>query len=306
LLHRGLSLPDHRAGVAHELPVERVHPRLHRFLSHLPAQLHDPEDPAGYAPRPVAQRHDALGHRRAEPLQRPGQHAHAIGQERAVGRIVDIGLDHGGVDTEPSAADDVPLVGDRHQARQQLLERRPVEDLGEPDQGLGIGDPLALDAAEGAVDEVGPDFALALVKAPVKEVLEHEHSQSHRGRRARAAPTLTQWTTPREGLHHHVDQTLDLQLGIDAPEDGVPKLLAVGQQHLDKAPLGVRDSNHGVSGGSEWLEPQGLWPASPDIGHDHHPIRRMESTKMCIRSSSGPAHPRLARLRGVSSAPQSN
>jgi hypothetical protein len=268
--------------------------------------MHDPEDPASHAPRPIAQRHDAIGHRRAQPLQRPCQHANPIGQERATGRIVDVGLDDRRVDAEPPAADHVPLAADRHQARQQRLEGRPVEDLGEPDQGLGVWDPLAFHPAERAVDEVGSDLTLALVKAPVEEVFEHEHPQSHRGRRPWAASPRAERPTPVESLHHHVEQALVLQRGVNAPEHGVSELLAVGQQHLDKAPLGVRESNHGVSGGSEWREPHRPRLASPDIGPDHHPIRRMESTTMCIRSSSGPAHPRLARLRGVSSAPESS
>jgi hypothetical protein len=200
----------------------------------------------------------------------------------------------------------VPLAGDGRQARQELLERRPVEDLGEPDQGLGVRDPLALDPAERAVDEVGPGLTLALIEAPVEEVLEHEHPEGDRGRRARAAPPRAERPTPREGLHHDGEQALVLQLGVDVPEHGIPELLPVGQQDLDKAPLRVRDSNHGVSGGSARRELGCLLTASTDIGHDHHPIRRSESTKMRIRLTFDPAHPRLARLRGVTFAPGSS
>jgi hypothetical protein len=121
------------------------------------------------------------------------------------------------------------------------------------------------DAAEGTVDEVGPDVALALVKAPVEQVLEHEHPEGHRGRRAGAAPPRAERPTPGERLHHDVEQALVLQFGVDAPKHRIPELVAIRQQHLDKAPLGVRESNHGVSGGNEWREPHGLRRASPDI-----------------------------------------
>jgi hypothetical protein len=253
--------------MAHELPVEPLHPHLHGRLAHLPAQLRDREDPPANAPCPLAQPHDAIGRRGAQQPQCPGQHAHPIRQERAIRRIVNGGLDHGRVHAQPPPPHDPPLPGDRNQALKELRERRPVNELGQPDQGLGVGDPLARDAAERAVDEVGPDLALALVKAPVEEVLEHEHAQRHRGRRSWAAPPRTERPTPREGLHHHVEQALVLQFGVDAPEHRVPELLAVGQQHLDKAPLGVRNPNHGVSGRSEGDEFGCLLATSTYIGH---------------------------------------
>jgi hypothetical protein len=305
VLHGAVGLPYHRSGVSHELPVERAHARLHQILARPPAQLHDREDSAGHAPRPIAQRHDAVGHCGAEPLQRPGQHADAIRQEGAVGRIVDVRLDHGRVDAQPPPAHDAPLAGDHHQARQKRLQRRAVEDLGEPDQGLRVGDAFALDAAEGSVDEVGPDLALALVKASVEQMREHKHPEDDGGRGPGPAATLTERMAPAERLHHHVEQALVLQLGADTPKHGVPQLLAVGQQHLDKAPLGVCETNHEVSGGSEEREPGCLVIASTDISHDHHPTRRMESTKMRMRPSFGPGHPPLGRPNGVSSAPES-
>jgi hypothetical protein len=117
------------------------------------------------------------------------------------------------------------VVTDVRADRPQATPRTPAGDR----------NPLALDAAEGTVHEVGPDLALALVKAPVIEMLEHEHPQGHRSRRARATPPRAERPTPREGLHHHVEQALVLQFGVDAPEHGVPELVAIGQQHLGLA-----------------------------------------------------------------------
>jgi hypothetical protein len=112
--HGAFGLPDHRPGVSHELPVERAHARLHQILARPPAQRHDREDSAGHAPRPIAPRHDTLGHRGAEPLQRPGQHADALRQGGTVGRIVDVRLDHGRVNAQPPSPHDAPLAGEHH------------------------------------------------------------------------------------------------------------------------------------------------------------------------------------------------
>jgi hypothetical protein len=54
----------------------------------------------------------------------------------------------------------------------------PVDDLGEPD--LRVRDPFVLDAAEGSIDEVGPD--LSLVTPPVIEVLGVTRTRSARTR----------------------------------------------------------------------------------------------------------------------------
>lgn len=229
--------------MAHDkLAVERAHPNLHRLPASLPAQLRDRKHPTGDAPGPIAEPHRAVGHRGAQPLQRPGQHADAIHQERTVSRIVDVGLDHRRVDAEPPPPDDAPLVGDRHQARQQLLERRPVEDLGEPDQSLRVGDAFALDATEGPVDEVGPDLALALVKASVPKVLQHEHDHGRRGARPAAAPTLR--VAVGQSLDHLIEQSVIIKDLIDPPQFGVPQLVAVGEQDLNHAALPKCALNH--------------------------------------------------------------
>ena len=123
----------------------------------------------------------------------------------------------------------------------------PSRTLGEPDQRLGVGDPFALDAAEGAVDEIGPDLALALVKAPVEEVLEDQHPEDHHRRRPGAAALPAPPVAPAQGLDHVVDQRVIREHLIDRPERGVPELVAVGQQHLDQATLDERASDHPAS-----------------------------------------------------------
>ena len=130
----------------------------------------------------------------------------------------------------------------------------PSSTLGEPDQRLGVGDPFALDAAEGAVDEVGPDLALALVKAPVEQVLEDEHPEDHHRGRPGAAALPAPPVASAQGLDHVVDQRVIREDLIHRPERGIPELVPVGQQDLDQATLGERASDHPAS-----AETVGLW-----------------------------------------------
>ena len=52
---------------------------------------------------------------------------------------------------------------DRGQALQQLREDRPVQHVGQTNQGLGVRHALPVDPAEGPVHEAAPNFPLALV-----------------------------------------------------------------------------------------------------------------------------------------------
>ena len=65
------------------------------------------------------------------------------------------------------------------------------------DQRLGIRDPFAVNAAEGAIDQAAPDFALALGEAPVIEVLEDQHPEDDDDGRAEPAARRTQGRRPR-------------------------------------------------------------------------------------------------------------
>jgi len=143
------------------------------------------------------------------------EHPDPVGQEAPVGGVANVGFDHGRVDPQPPAPDDLPLSAQRHQPGHHVLEHRGIEEVRQPDQRLGIRHPLAIDPAEGAVDQVPPHLALALVEAPVMQVLEDEHPQDHGGRRPQAAPTPTLWMPLPQRLRHAIDEDLVLEKIVD-------------------------------------------------------------------------------------------
>jgi hypothetical protein len=83
---------------------------------------------------------------------------------------VNVGLHDGRIDPQAPPLDDPPRAAQRDQPRQQVLEDGLVEQVGQADQRLGIGDSLTIDPAEGAVDQAPAHFPFALIEAPVVEI----------------------------------------------------------------------------------------------------------------------------------------
>ena len=53
---------------------------------------------------------------------RAREHPHPVAEERTVGRIVDVGLHHRGIDAHPAPGDDLLLLGDGHHPLMDLLD----------------------------------------------------------------------------------------------------------------------------------------------------------------------------------------
>ncbi len=154
--------------------------------------LRNREDPTRHAARPIADVAPGGSQAGGEPLHRARQNPHAIGQQRTVRRIVDGRLDDGGVYAQAAPVNHPTLTRDRGQPLQQLREDRPVQHVGQTNQGLGVRHTLPVDPAEGPVHEAAPDFPLALVEAPIGEVFQDEHPEHDGGRGAEPPATSTQ------------------------------------------------------------------------------------------------------------------
>ena len=91
LAREALGLPDHAPCDGHQPAVALVQPIL-ALLGAAAAGAADLHQATAGAPRTIAQ----LGARRTgqfgDSLHRPRQHPHAVTEQRAVGRVVDIGL----------------------------------------------------------------------------------------------------------------------------------------------------------------------------------------------------------------------
>jgi hypothetical protein len=111
-----------------------------------------------------------------------GQHANAISQQRAVSRMVDIGLDHGRVYPHASSSGDAFVAGYPHDAFMDLLQHLRPERHAPAAHGLGIRGLHATHMGEVPVHQIGADFALQHLIAPVPDVFENQQSQHHVGR----------------------------------------------------------------------------------------------------------------------------
>src|SRR5207245_9383418 len=84
--------------------------------------------------------------------------------------VMKVGFDDGGVDAQAPAADDAVLARQGHQAGEDVLEYRFVQQLRQPDQCLRVRNTFSVDPAERAIDQASPDLSLAFLEAPVGEI----------------------------------------------------------------------------------------------------------------------------------------
>ena len=129
-LGKALGLTDHAGRVVQQLAVADLQPLL--------ALRHTAAARAGDLPDLIAHRTSAIPQSRTgspgdlgDALHGAGQHPHAIAQQRAVGRVMDVGLHHRGVHTQPAAAHDALLARDGDHAVMDLLDSLGAEREGE-------------------------------------------------------------------------------------------------------------------------------------------------------------------------------
>jgi len=120
---------DDRARDGQQLTVQGGDPRRARRLGGRraapdgPAPLDELEDPPRDAAGAIPYARRGRANVRREPLHQAGQHAHPIGQPRAVGRIVDVRFDDRGVNAHPPTPGHAALPRDPHHPLQQGLQR---------------------------------------------------------------------------------------------------------------------------------------------------------------------------------------
>ena len=182
---------------------------------------------------------------------------------------MNIGLHHRRVHAQLPATHYLALTCQVDQSRQHLLQNIGVERVREPDERLGIRHSLAVDAAEGTVDQASSNFAFTLVEAPVVKMLQDQHPQHHLGRGARTALPPAAWPSASECVGHQVDEFLILENLVDSTQSGVPQLVRVRQQHFEHASLAVLATNHSSS----------FAPAKPRPGKHGRPTGAHDSAR---------------------------
>ena len=85
----------------------------------------------------------------------PGEHAHSIAQQGAIGGVVDIGLHHGGIHPQFAAADYLLRLGLSDDVLVQLLHHRGAQQQSQLADGLGVRRTVHPNACELAIDQIG-------------------------------------------------------------------------------------------------------------------------------------------------------
>src|SRR5215471_3861662 len=123
----------------------------------------DLQGPQFDAAAAIAQFHADITDNLGDRLHRAGQYPHPVVQQAAIGGIVDVGLDHGGVDAPASAFGDALVIGDLHDPLMDLFDHiRPTATPHRPMVlASGIFSPPTY-PGEIAVDEIGAHLAFQM------------------------------------------------------------------------------------------------------------------------------------------------
>src|SRR6516162_9874776 len=133
-------------------------------------------------------------------LQTTAEYADAIAQQAAIGRIMNVALDYGGVGPDLAALGNALLTRDLHYPGMNLLGDRGTQYSKQAAEGAVGGRGLGIVVSESPVDKIAAQFAFQVTEAPGFEVLEHAAAQQAIRRNAGAASARGQKTTSSQIL----------------------------------------------------------------------------------------------------------
>lgn len=173
------------------------------------------------------------------------EHPHAIAQQTAVGRIVNISLHHRRIDPQLAARNDLLLLRDRHHALMNALDALRPQGEAELAQGLGVRHSLRAHARELAIDQVRAHLTLEDRVAPVADVLQQQQAQHDFHRRA--FPTTRTAVGPASS-QCLVDGAEQLRVGehvIDVAHPVLPQVTDLfGDESVGEVHLAAAQFNH--------------------------------------------------------------
>jgi hypothetical protein len=117
-------------------------------------------------------------------------------------RIVDVGLDHRGIDAHPAPLGQPVFLGDLHHPLVNLADDLGPQGYAPAAHGLGVGRLRPADPGEVAVHQIGAHLALQHAIAPVADMLQDQQSQHHFGRSAQATAAAALGMPLRESFVH--------------------------------------------------------------------------------------------------------
>ena len=241
--HPGRIAQD-RARRGHQLAIALDHGRPGLRRSGFVA---DGQHAAHHTPPSVAHVPRGIAHGRTGALHCPREHAHAVLQQGAVGRIVHIRRYDRGVDAKSTAVRDPGTLGHLDHLSMQLLDDLRAESPRDFQNRLRVGDLARIDARKRAVHEIGADLMLQIVVTPVEQMLQDQHPDDHLRRCARTTATPTLRPSCFERLGDDLKHGLVLEQCVDLAQPVGPQFVPIGQQNFEQTPLALSALNHARS-----------------------------------------------------------
>jgi hypothetical protein len=112
-----------------------------------------------------------------DPFERAGQDANAVAEECGVRRMMDVGLDDGGIGAELATRRDAFALRSLNYSRMNVPGRFGIESSERATEGGKRRNRFLVEAGKPTVDQAGPDLALELTQGPLLDVLEHAAAQ---------------------------------------------------------------------------------------------------------------------------------
>ena len=241
-----LSLPNHTARRVEQLAVGAAELRLAKLGlgARRPRNFNPPQfDAAAAVAQPGADIAGNLG----DLLHGADQHAYAVAEQAGVGRIVDVGLYHRGIDAHLAPLDHALVLGDRHHALVDLRDRLRRQRRAPATHRLGIRHFAAAHPGEVAVDQIGAHLPFQGFIAPVADVLERQQAQNHLGRSAAATTAAAVGMTFHQRLVDRCHQRFIRQHRVGMRHPGLAQIADFrGDQAVAEAQLGPPHLNHGA------------------------------------------------------------
>ena len=162
-----------------------------------------------------------------------------------VGRIMDVGLHHRGVDAHPLAGRDALFQRYRHQPLVNPLDHLRPDCQAPAAHRLGVRHLLPADPSEVAIDQVGAHFAFENLVAPVAHMLEHQKAEDHLGRCTMPTAAATLWMSPCQRFVNRRHHSLVIKQPIGMLHPELAQIFDfLGNQSVAEAALGPPHLNH--------------------------------------------------------------
>src|SRR6516165_653307 len=137
---------------------------------------HDLDYPQLHTATAVAQLGSDFADNTCDLLHGARQDTHAISQQRAVGRIMDVALHHGRVHAHPRAGNDPVVLRYLDHPLMDLPEHLGSHCHTPPPHGLGVRHLATADTRKVAVDQVGAHLSFQSTVAQIADVLENQQT----------------------------------------------------------------------------------------------------------------------------------